>query len=286
MEPSFVAQVLVMWMMLSMVMTNSVKGKSMAWDMLKLERETSIRACFLPLLFALFSRKKHNPPQLFWVEHRQATHWNYVEMVVWRSSDEMHHKKFKRFYRMSYGTFENLVNMPTPFLKSRCVNQVRPQMEIKKIVACVFYRFAHGHSPKHMADHFKIGASTIRKYLDIVCGILTNKDKLFSQCISTPTKEHLLSIISDFEDIIGLPSICGAIDGTHILLAKNPSRRVTLAASDFYNRKKFHSIVLQAVCDSKKIFWNVCASQLEGVHHSRQFKMSNLYRSLKKWEIL
>jgi hypothetical protein len=51
-----------------------------------------------------------------------------------------------------------------------------------------------------------------------------------------------------------LPNICGAIDGTHIPLADHPNRRVTLAASDFFNKKKFHSIVLPGICDANKIF--------------------------------
>ena len=94
-------------------------------------------------------------------------------------------------------------------------------MEIRKIVACVIYRFAHGHSPEHMADRFKIGASTIRKYVDIVCDILTNKDKLFSHCISTPSEARLHGIILDFKELTGLPNICGAIDGTHTISRKS-----------------------------------------------------------------
>jgi hypothetical protein len=187
---------------------------------------------------------------------------------------------------MDFGAFENLLNMLTPFLRSMCVNQVRPQMEIRKIVACVIYRFAHGHSPEHMADRFKIGASTIRKYVDIVCDILTDKDKLFSHCISIPSEARLQGIILDFKKLTGLPNICGAIDGTHIPLAESPSRRVTVSASDFFNRKKFHSIVLQGVCDSHKIFWNVCAGQPGGVHDGGQFKVSSLYKDLRKREIL
>ena len=105
----------------------------------------------------------------------------------------MHHKKFKKFYRMDFGAFENLLNMLTPFLRSMCVNQVRPKMEIEKIVACVIYRFAHGHSSKHMADCFTIGASTIRKYVDIICNMLVDKDKLFSHCISILSEARLQS---------------------------------------------------------------------------------------------
>jgi hypothetical protein len=32
------------------------------------------------------------------------------------------------------------------------------------------------------------------------------------------------------------------------------------------NRKKFHSIVLQVVCDVNKIFWNICVGQPKRVH--------------------
>ena len=42
---------------------------------------------------------------------------------MWRASDEMHERKFKKFYRMSYLAFNNLVQLPTPFLRSECVNK-------------------------------------------------------------------------------------------------------------------------------------------------------------------
>jgi len=201
---------------------------------------------------------------------------------VWRASDEMHYNKFKKFYRMDFGAFENLLNMLSPFLKNRCVNQVRPQIEIRKIVACVIYRFIHDHSVEYMADRFKIGASTIRKYIDIVFDILMDEDKLFSKYISIPSRDPLCGIISDFESLMRLPNICRTINGTHIPLAENPSRKVTLAASNFFNRKKFHSIVLQRVCDSEKIFLNVCAGQSRGMHDGGQFKVLSLYKGLKR----
>ncbi len=129
----------------------------------------------------------------------------------------------------------------------------------------MIYRFAHGFSATLMADRFNVGASTIRNNVDIVCDVLIDKNKLFSKYISIPSCQHLKDVIVCFENLIGIPNICGAIDGIHILLANLPSKKVTLAIGDFFNRKKFHSIVLQAVCDANKIFWNVCASQPRGV---------------------
>ncbi len=93
-------------------------------------------------------------------------------------------------------------------------------------------------------------------------------------------------IIVRFENLTGTPNICEAIDGTHIPLANLIRKKITLATSDFFNRKKFHSIVLQAVCDVNKIFWNICASQPGGVHDGGQFKRCSLYAHLRSQEIL
>ena len=94
-----------------------------------------------------------------------------------------------------------------------------------------------------MVNRFKIGTSTIRKYVDIVCNIFTNREKLFDHYIVIPSKDRLQSIINDFQELTDLSSICGAIDGTYISLVERPCKRITLAASDFFNRKKFHFVV-------------------------------------------
>jgi len=53
--------------------------------------------------------------------------------------------------------------------------------KIIKIFAIFFYRFTHGHSATHMVDCLIVGASTIQKYMDIVCDVFTNKNKLFNE---------------------------------------------------------------------------------------------------------
>ena len=79
MDPSFVAHVLLVWMMLSISMSNSLSCKSRVWEILNLDSGPSMSVIFLPLLFLLASRKKPHATCNFWVEPKQATHWNYVE---------------------------------------------------------------------------------------------------------------------------------------------------------------------------------------------------------------
>ena len=77
-----------------------------------------------------------------------------------------------------------------------------------------------------------------------------------------------------------------AIDGTHIPLSSRPQRGLTPMPCDFFNRKKFHSVLLQVVCDSERFFWNVCVEQPGGVHDAGQFAWSKIYIQLRRCEIL
>jgi len=63
----------------------------------------------------------------------------------------------------------------------------------------------------------------------------------------------------------------------HIPLNAKPNKQITSSIVDFYNRKCFHNIVLQAVCDCDMFFWNACIGHPGGVADGGQFKMSSLH---------
>jgi len=72
----------------------------------------------------------------------------------------MKDKKFLLHYKMNCEAFNNLVLEDT-FLQSSCLNHVRSQLKIKKILTIVIYQFVHGFSTLHMIDQFNVGASII-----------------------------------------------------------------------------------------------------------------------------
>jgi hypothetical protein len=74
----------------------------------------------------------------------------------------------------------------------------------------------------------------------------------------------LKDIITYLKNLINILNICGIIDGHNILT--NILNKKVMLVGEFFNRKKFHRIVLQIMCDVNKILWNFCASQLGGVH--------------------
>lgn len=74
----------------------------------------------------------------------------------------------------------------------------------------------------------------------------------------------------------GFPGIIGAIDGCYIPCKQPPEN-----AHDYYNRKEFHSIILQAVCNHKGVFID-CHIDMPGrMHDARVFRNSPLYNRIR-----
>lgn len=78
-----------------------------------------------------------------------------------------------------------------------------------------------------------------------MCDVLFNVDKLFSVYVHTPIGDWLHNLFEWFGDIIGLPQIYGVIYCAHIQLNAKPNKQVTPLAANFYNKKRFHNVVVQ-----------------------------------------
>lgn len=72
---------------------------------------------------------------------------------------------------------------------------------------------------------------------------------------------ELRNIMQGFHDIANFPNIVGTIDGTHVLI-KSPSVEEHL----YVNKKNYHSINLQGVCDYNWKFLNVVVRWPGGTH--------------------
>ena len=83
----------------------------------------------------------------------------------------------------------------------------------------------------------------------------------------------------------GFPQCAGAIDGTHIAIQAPEENHI-----DYVNRKGYHSIVMQAVVDSRYLFRDIVVGWPGSVHDARVLSNSQLYhlgvqRELSKSDI-
>ena len=144
-------------------------------------------------------------------------------------------------FRMSRGTFEflchkisgNLLHQDTRFRKA---------ISVEKRVAICIWHLATGEDFRSLAWRFGVGKSTACEIVNNVCEAIV--DILLPTVIKWPSGEALLTVRDGFLQTWGFPQCGGVIDGTHIPIVAPPQ-----SATDFYNRKGFYSIVLQAVVD-------------------------------------
>ena len=90
--------------------------------------------------------------------------------------------------------------------------------------------------------------------------------------IQWPSGGRLLQAIEGFNEHNGFPRCIGAIDGTHIPI-KAPSNH----HEHYINRKGFHPMQLQVVCDTDMIFTDVCCGWPRAAHDARILRNSTLF---------
>lgn len=192
--------------------------------------------------------------------------------------------EWRKTYRMGFASLTYLTEEIRPYIENPNTDFVREPVDVKKAVAMVIHRLAHGESPRKIGDLYNLGASTVIKYTKIITGVLANRKKLYSKYIVIPTEERIRRLSSKFECNTGIPNVCGAIGGTHIKLQLKP--RNSYRPADYWCSHGFYSVLLQGVCDADKVFWDVCCNAPGGLDNSTHLRASSIWSRLKDGEIL
>jgi len=114
MDHMCVGRVILIWMLLSMTLGNSLFCTSRAKDLLFQNLSPSMFGV-QPILWTLLKKKKKHCTQLFWEEPKQRTHWEMVETIVWHTTPEMKDRKYLMYYWMTFDAFNVLVEEWTLF---------------------------------------------------------------------------------------------------------------------------------------------------------------------------
>lgn len=90
--------------------------------------------------------------------------------------------------------------------------------------------------------------------------------------IKWPRNEALDSVTQGFLEKCKLPGVVGAIDACHVRITAPQINQ-----ESYYNRKKFHSVILQAVSDNRLLFLDIFVGWPGSSHDARVFKNSPLF---------
>ncbi|XP_069131771.1 uncharacterized protein [Argopecten irradians] len=175
---------------------------------------------------------------------------------------------FKTHYRLSRDMFDCLLervrdDLIKDFRGGRC--PINPDKQL-----LVFLNYlGNQQSMRECAHIFGLSKSTVHS---IVTSVTEAIVKLQSQVIRWPDADRQREIAREVEDSVGIPGVVGFIDGTHIRLASAPG-----GEREYYNRKKFPSIQLQAVVDNNLMITNAYCGWPGCTHDARVLRNSELF---------
>ncbi|XP_067215666.1 uncharacterized protein [Linepithema humile] len=187
---------------------------------------------------------------------------NYIEDVVWQYTDV----DFKSHFRLSRPTFRILLELLSEQLSNKFEGCGRHTISPEKTLLLAIWMMGTPNSYRCVADRFDVGKGTAWRCVGkVVNALYLHLDKF----ITWPNREKAEEIWTCIKNRYKFPKVIGAIDGTHIKIA-TPK----LHPEAYINRKGYHSIQLQVICDHELKFTHVYAGQVGSVHDMRVFRLS------------
>lgn len=137
----------------------------------------------------------------------------------------------------------------------------------KQLLICLWY-IADNECYRSIADRFGVAESSALTAVRDVIAWLASLASIF---IRWPRGDRVTECEQGFFERKMMPHVIGAIDGCHIRIAAPHEH-----PEDYINRKLFHSLVLQAIVDSRKLFTDVYIGQPGSMHDSRILKVTSV----------
>ncbi|KAJ8968013.1 hypothetical protein NQ317_014266, partial [Molorchus minor] len=125
----------------------------------------------------------------------------------------------------------------------------RPPLPLEKqMLMCIWY-LSNQEGFRSLADRFDVTKSTayecVRRIIDaIIC--------LRQDFIRWPTPVEARRTSIYFKEVNNFPNVIGCIDGSHIPIARPKEK-----SDSYINRKGYHSVILQGICNEKCEFIDV-----------------------------
>ena len=155
--------------------------------------------------------------------------------------------RFTNFMRMTPEFFEMIKTRLEKRLASQATNYRAPISVGEKLALTIRY-LATGESYTSLSCQFRVGRSTISKFLPEVCRAIQDEfTREYLRCPTTPDEWKVLE--TEFRIRWNIPHALGALDGKHVVL-KKPNNSGAL----YHNYKGFFSIVMLALVDGQYNF--------------------------------
>ena len=158
----------------------------------------------------------------------------------------MSEKQWHEYFHLSKGTVLYIVNELEDDI-TRTDSKLQKAIPTFQRVALTIYFMASTAEYCSVANLFGVSRSFVSLCVKEVCQAIVKRLK--SRYITIPKGDDLKQVMAIYKEKWGFPMCAGAIDGTHVPI-KVPSQNHT----DYVNRKSYHSIIMQALVDSRYLY--------------------------------
>ncbi|KAM4011782.1 uncharacterized protein ACNLHF_005708 [Anomaloglossus baeobatrachus] len=150
--------------------------------------------------------------------------------------------KFMSFCRLPINSFDHLLAIvKTDLTYKDTVMRRSISAEERLLITLRFLATGESFASLHL--QFRVGKSTISEIVRCTCNVIWQK--LQPIVMPSPTEETWLQVAAGFKTVANFPNCIGAVDGKHVRVQKPPR-----SGSNFFNYKKYFSVVLMAVADA------------------------------------
>jgi hypothetical protein len=185
---------------------------------------------------------------------------------------------FKNRVRVSKDLFQHLCETLGPRLMKQ-TTVMREPISVERRILASLYRLGHAGGSHEISDLFGMARNTVSPMLrEFVDAVLTELQPIYVQWPETTAQ--LRQLADGFLVVQGIPNVVGAIDGSHI-----PIITPREWPADYYNRKGFHSILLQGVVDVDYKFWHYDIGRPGCMHDYKMFTLSDLHARMERGEL-
>ena len=127
---------------------------------------------------------------------------------------------------------------------------MREPIALERKVAVTIWRLATNVEYRTLDELFGLGGSTVGKIVLETCE--ATAQHFLQLYVHFPVDQALTQVIHGFDAKSGFPQVAGAIDGTRI-----PIIRPQENATDYFNWKGYHFLVMQPVVNFQCVFTDV-----------------------------
>ncbi|KAL0829190.1 hypothetical protein ABMA28_004027 [Loxostege sticticalis] len=166
---------------------------------------------------------------------------------------EQRPRLFQKNFRLSKELTQNLMRIIEPVIVKKT------EFDLKTKVLCALNFFGHGSYQSPVGENVNMNMSqpSVSRCIAEVTEAL-NHPEVFDQWVKFPsTFQELNQIVRDFYSTYGLPGVIGCLDCTHCAIV--PSDTINFDERSYVNRKNYHSINTQLICDANLKIINVNA---------------------------